>query len=35
VAANPDSYTGHFLAKTLGLPRPTAGKRRNSRKVSA
>jgi excinuclease ABC subunit A len=35
VAANPDSYTGHFLATTLGLPRPTAGKRRNSRKVSA
>jgi excinuclease ABC subunit A len=35
VAADPDSYTGHFLANTLGLPRPTAGKRRNSRKVSA
>jgi len=31
----PDSYTGHFLAKTLGLPRRRAGKRRNSRKVSA
>jgi excinuclease ABC subunit A len=35
VAANPDSYTGHFLAETLGLPRPAASKRRTGRKVSA
>jgi excinuclease ABC subunit A len=34
VAGNPDSYTGHFLAATLGLPRPTR-KTRNGRKVSA
>jgi excinuclease ABC subunit A len=34
VAANPESYTGHFLAATLGLPRP-ARKTRNGRKVSA
>jgi excinuclease ABC subunit A len=35
VAANTDSYTGHFLADALGVPRPTARKRRNGRKVSA
>src|SRR3954468_3796627 len=40
VAANPDSYTGHFLAETLGVPRPKPKTRngrngRNSRKVSA
>ena len=34
VAANPDSYTGHFLAEALGVPRPSR-KRRNGRKVSA
>jgi excinuclease ABC subunit A len=34
VAENPDSYTGHFLAVTLGLPRPVR-KARNGRKVSA
>jgi hypothetical protein len=28
------SYTGHFLAETLGLPLP-ARKTRNGRKVSA
>jgi excinuclease ABC subunit A len=35
VAANIDSYTGHFLADALGVPRPTARKRRNGRRVSA
>jgi excinuclease ABC subunit A len=37
VAANADSYTGHFLAGSLGLPRPTPKRRngRNGRKVSA
>jgi excinuclease ABC subunit A len=38
VAANPDSYTGHFLADALGVPRPSRkGRRtgRNGRKVSA
>jgi excinuclease ABC subunit A len=37
VAANPDSYTGHFLAETLDVPRPKPKKRngRNGRKVSA
>jgi excinuclease ABC subunit A len=40
VAANPESYTGHFLAQTLGLPRPMRKPRngrngRNGRKVSA
>jgi excinuclease ABC subunit A len=37
VAANPDSYTGHFLAETLGLPRPARKTRngRSGRKVSA
>ncbi|MCW2626768.1 MAG: excinuclease subunit, partial [Mycobacterium sp.] len=34
IAANPESYTGHFLAQTLGLARPTR-KPRNGRKVSA
>jgi excinuclease ABC subunit A len=37
VAANPDSYTGHFLAGALGIPRAnrgTAPKRRRG-KVSA
>ena len=27
VAANTDSYTGHFLAEALGVPRPTPKKR--------
>jgi excinuclease ABC subunit A len=37
VAANPDSYTGHFLAATLGVPRPKPKTRngRNGRKASA
>jgi excinuclease ABC subunit A len=37
VAANTDSYTGHFLAGVLGLQRPTPKRRngRNGRKVSA
>jgi excinuclease ABC subunit A len=37
VAANPDSYTGHFLAEALGVPRPSRKRRngRNTRKVSA
>jgi excinuclease ABC subunit A len=35
VAANPDSYTGHFLAEALGVPRPSPRKGRNGRKVSA
>jgi excinuclease ABC subunit A len=37
VAVNPDSYTGHFLAGVLGVPRPTRKRRngRNGRKVSA
>ena len=34
VAANQDSYTGHFLAEALGVPRPSR-KRRSGRKVSA
>jgi len=34
VAANTDSYTGHFLAGALGVPRPTP-KARKRRKVSA
>ena len=34
VAANPDSYTGHFLAETLGMARPKAKARRRT-KVSA
>jgi excinuclease ABC subunit A len=34
VAANIDSYTGHFLAEALGLPASTR-KGRNGRKVSA
>ena len=34
VAANPDSYTGHFLADALDVPRPKP-KRRNGRRVSA
>jgi excinuclease ABC subunit A len=34
VAANPDSYTGHFLAGVLDVPRPKA-KVRKTRKVSA
>jgi excinuclease ABC subunit A len=34
VAANPDSYTGHFLAATLDVPRPKR-KSRTARKVSA
>jgi excinuclease ABC subunit A len=34
VAVNADSYTGHFLAEILDVPRPS-GKRRNGRKVSA
>jgi excinuclease ABC subunit A len=34
VAANPDSYTGHFLAETLDVPRPKR-KGRSGRKVSA
>ena len=34
VAANTDSYTGHFLADALGVPRPKP-KRRKRRKVSA
>jgi excinuclease ABC subunit A len=33
VAANPDSYTGHFLAETLDVPRPKP-KKRNGRKAS-
>ncbi|MDT5330631.1 MAG: excinuclease subunit, partial [Mycobacterium sp.] len=33
VAANPDSYTGHFLAETLDVPRPKP-KARKGRKVS-
>jgi excinuclease ABC subunit A len=37
VAANIDSYTGHFLAETLGVPRRARKPRngRNGRKVSA
>jgi excinuclease ABC subunit A len=35
VAANPDSYTGHFLAEILDVPRPAPAKRRNGRKASA
>ena len=35
VASNPDSYTGHFLAETLGVPRTAPAKRRNGRKASA
>ena len=34
VAAQPDSYTGHFLAEALGVPRPSQKSRRRS-KVSA
>jgi excinuclease ABC subunit A len=34
VAVNPESYTGHFLAEILDVPRPKP-KRRSSRKVSA
>jgi excinuclease ABC subunit A len=34
VAANTDSYTGHFLAEILDVPRPKP-KTRNGRKVSA
>jgi len=35
VAANPDSYTGHFLAEALGVPRTAPAKRRSGRKASA
>jgi excinuclease ABC subunit A len=34
VAVNPESYTGHFLAESLDVPRPKPTKR-NSRKASA
>jgi excinuclease ABC subunit A len=34
VAANTDSYTGHFLAEALDVPRP-AQKGRKRRKASA
>jgi excinuclease ABC subunit A len=34
VAANPDSYTGHFLAEILDVPRPKP-KPKSRRKVSA
>jgi len=33
VAVNPDSYTGHFLAEILDVPRPKPAKR-NARKAS-
>jgi excinuclease ABC subunit A len=33
VAVNPDSYTGHFLAESLDVPRPKPAKR-NARKAS-
>ncbi len=35
VAANVDSYTGHFLAEALGVARPKPAKARSRRKVSA
>ena len=35
VAANPDSYTGHFLAESLGVARQKPGRTRGRRKVSA
>jgi excinuclease ABC subunit A len=37
VAMNNDSYTGHFLAETLGVQQPTRKTRssRNGRKASA
>ena len=35
VAASPDSYTGHFLAETLGVARPKPKPRSRRAKVSA
>ncbi|MCB0948726.1 MAG: ATP-binding cassette domain-containing protein, partial [Mycobacterium sp.] len=35
VAANVDSYTGHFLAESLGVPRRKPARTRSRRKVSA
>ena len=31
VAANPDSYTGHFLAESLGVPRPAPKARKRTK----